>query len=173
LRDERGRDGPRHRSTFVLTQPDCPERWRAARGLVEEYAASLHVDLGFQRFEDEIENLAREYGPPEGAFLLAVRDAELLGCVALRKHAEGVCEMKRLYVVPARRGHGVGRNLVEGIIARATELGYKRMVLDTLPSMKEARRLYLSLGFKPVPAYRYNPIPGTSFLERRLEGPAE
>jgi GNAT superfamily N-acetyltransferase len=148
-----------------LIEPDSAERWAAARRLIEEYAASLQVDLGFQHFEDEVNNLAREYGPPHGALLLAEQDGGFLGCVALRKFSDDACEMKRLYVVPASRGHGVGRPLVEGIIARARQLGYKRMVLDTLPSMKEAHRLYNSLGFKPIPAYRYNPIAGTSFLE--------
>ena len=82
-----------------LLQPDSVERWAAARRLVEEYAASLRLDLGFQNFEDEMSNLAREYGPPGGAFLLAEDDDGVVGCVALRKFAETVCEMKRLYVV--------------------------------------------------------------------------
>jgi GNAT superfamily N-acetyltransferase len=72
--------------------------------------------------------------------------------------------MKRLYVLPAGRGRGVGRALVEGIIAQARRRSYRRMLLDTLPTMSEARTLYASLGFAPIPAYRHNPIAGTAFL---------
>jgi GNAT superfamily N-acetyltransferase len=151
-----------------LVQPDSAHLWAAARRLVEEYAASLHVDLGFQDFEREVTDLARVYGPPDGAFLLARHDGEVLGCVALRKFAEGACEMKRLYVTPAGRGRGVGRALAEGIVARARRLRYERMLLDTLEFMKEAHALYVSLGFQPTSAYWFNPIPGSSFLELEL-----
>jgi GNAT superfamily N-acetyltransferase len=108
-----------------LIQPDSADKWAAALRLVEEYAASLHLDLGFQNFAWEVNNLAREYGPPDGAFLLAEHDGEALGCVGLRRFSDGACEMKRLYVVPASRGHGVGRALAEGIVAQGRRLGYK------------------------------------------------
>ncbi len=151
-----------------LIQPDSADQWAAARRLVEEYAASLHVDLGFQNFEREVNNLAREYGPPDGAFLLAKHDSGFLGCVALRRFSQAACEMKRLYVIPASRGHGVGRTLAEAIVAQARRLGYKRMLLDTLQFMQEAQALYVSLGFEATSPYRFNPIPGSSFLELKL-----
>ena len=153
--------------TVGLVRPDSLELWDAARRLVEEYAASLDVDLGFQDFEHEIASLPREYGPPDGAFLLADREGVFLGCVALRKWGEG-CEMKRLYVRPEGRGLGVGRVLAESIIDEARRLGYERMLLDTLPSMSKAQGLYAALGFRPVAPYRYNPVPGTTFMELKL-----
>ncbi len=155
-------------STLRLLPADSPEAWATARRLVEEYAAALGVDLDFQNFAAEVEHLPREYGPPGGAFLLAEINGVAVGCVGLRRLEEGVCEMKRLYVAPAGRGHGIGRALAEGIIARARELGYARMVLDTLPSMQTAQALYAALGFRPIPAYRHNPVPGAAFLELRL-----
>ena len=151
-----------------FVRPDSPELWAVARRLVEEYAASLDIDLGFQDFQDEITSLRRAYGPPDGAFLLAEQDGMCIGCVALRKFSQGTCEMKRLYVSPNGRGQGVGRTLAECITSEARRLGYARMLLDTLPSMREAHRLYAALGFKPIPAYRYNPVPGTTFMELRL-----
>jgi carbonic anhydrase len=151
-----------------LVQPATAGEWRQARALVDAYAASLGVDLSFQGFEDELTHLETEYGPPSGVFLLAERGGAYIGCVGVRRLAAGTAEMKRLYVSPAGRGHGLGRLLAEAAIEAAREMGYARLVLDTLPSMSEARTLYRSLGFTEISAYRFNPVAGTAFLELRL-----
>ena len=152
-----------------LRQPVTAEEWGVARRLVEEYAASLGVDLSFQDFAHEIEHLADEYAPPAGAFLVAAEGATPLGCVAVRRFADGVGEIKRLYVRPNARGRGLGRTLALAIVAAARELGYRRLLLDTLPAMTEARALYASLGFRPTEAYRFNPVEGTAYLELVVE----
>ena len=77
-------------------------------------------------------------------------------------------EMKRLYVRPSAQGSGTGRALVEASIARARELGYTAMRLDTLPRMEAARRLYLSLGFREIERYNDSAIAGVLFFELRL-----
>ena len=73
--------------------------------------------------------------------------------------------MKRLYVQPAARGRGIGRTLAETVIKEAARLGYGRMLLDTVPSMQAAIKLYRDLGFRPIAPYRLNPIPGALFFE--------
>ena len=128
----------------------------AARTLFREYADSLGIDLSFQDFAAELADPLRVYE------LVLVATG---GCVALRRVDERTCEMKRLYVRPSARGTGLGRALAEAVIAHARARGYRRMLLDTLPSMTAARSLYASLGFRETDAYRYNPVEGTSFLE--------
>jgi GNAT superfamily N-acetyltransferase len=151
-----------------LLQAATPHQWDEARRLVREYAASLNVDLSFQNFEAELQHFTSEYAAPRGAFILAREEDRYLACIGLRQFAEEIGEIKRLYVAPAARGRGLGRMLVERIIAVASEIGYRSVLLDTLPFMKEAQALYLSLGFQPTTAYRFNPIEGSAFLRLDL-----
>ncbi|HET6836760.1 MAG TPA: GNAT family N-acetyltransferase [Gemmatimonadales bacterium] len=140
------------------------------RTLFEEYAASLGIDLCFQDFARELATLPGNYAPPRGRLLLACWNREAAGCVALRPLQNGICEMKRFYVRPTHRGHGVGRALAEQVIAEAGSAGYSRMRLDSLPTMEPALQLYRQLGFRDVAPYRENPVPGAVFLELPLTG---
>jgi GNAT superfamily N-acetyltransferase len=145
-----------------------PEHVPTVRALFEEYADSLDVDLGFQDFDRELAELPGEYAPPSGRLLLALDGTTPAGCVGLRPFGRDVCEMKRLYVRPSHRGSGLGRLLVERIVEAGREAGYDRMRLDTLPTMAAARRLYRSLGFTEIEAYRSNPVHGTTYFELAL-----
>ena len=90
-------------------------------------------------------------------------------CAALHDLGQGACEIKRLYVRPACRGHALGRRLDEAIIGEACATGYRRMCHDTLPTMKTARALYDDLGFSHLEPYYDNPIEGTVYMELDLK----
>ena len=138
------------------------------RDLFREYEKFLQVDLCFQGFEQELANLPGKYAPPDGALLLALRNEQPVGCVALRKLEENICEMKRLYVKPQGRGTGLGKKLAEEIITIARQRGYMLMRLDTLETLTEAVSLYQRLGFRQVPPYYDNPLPGALYWELDL-----
>lgn len=137
---------------------------RLVREMLEEYGRATNVDLSFQDFDHELATLSYEYDP----ILIAWTDDAPAGCVALRRIDNPTCEMKRLYVRPAFRGKDIGRSLAIAIIAAAKERGFKRMRLDTLPSMQQAIKLYESLGFRDIAPYRFNPIAGTRYMELSL-----
>jgi putative acetyltransferase len=139
-----------------------------AKELFLEYKETLNFDLCFQKFSEEISDLPAQYSEPKGCIILCYENDKPIGCVGLRKFAEGVCEMKRLYLRKEARGKGIGRILAEKIIDKAKGLGYKKMQLDTLEKMKEAIPLYKSMGFKEISPYRYNPLDGVVYMELKI-----
>lgn len=147
---------------------EIEEHLHEIRELFKEYTESLGFDLSFQNFDKEFSELPGKYATPDGRLLLATYDEKIAGCVGLRKFKDDICEMKRLYVRPEFRRKGIGKALSIAVINMAKEIGYKTMRLDTVPWMKEAITLYHSLGFIDIPAYRYNPIPGTIYMELQL-----
>jgi putative acetyltransferase len=141
---------------------------KAALDLFCEYARSLPFDLDFQDFDEELAHIERHYAPPGGRLYIALVDERPAGCVALGEFEKGVCEMKRLYVRPEFRKRHIGKMLAKTVIETAREIGYCEMRLDTVPTMKSANALYASLGFKPIAAYRFNPVEGAIYLELKL-----
>ncbi len=167
--------------TIHLSEPRDDVQLAAAKELLREYAASLTIDLCFQGFDEELAALPGDYAAPRGALLLAWvggnpeaagEDAQLAGCCALRPldtaDYPNAAEMKRLYVRPAYRGLGLGRQLAEATLDAARQAGYSCVLLDTLDDMESARALYMDLGFQDIPPYYHNPIAGAHYLKADL-----
>jgi putative acetyltransferase len=140
-----------------------PADVEAVRELFLEYARGVDQPCCFRGFERELVDLPRGY-----FMLLLAREEVPAGCVALREIDRRTAEMKRLYVRPAYQGRGVGRSLAKAAVAAARHAGYERVVLDTLPKMREALALYLSLDFRAIPPYLHEPTPGANCFELRL-----
>jgi len=152
-------------SPHTIVQARSGADYSAAADLMRAYARELDVDLCFQDFEAELEDLPSQYGPPTGSLLLAKRAGRAVGCVGLRPKGEGAtCEMKRLFVEPAYRGHGLGEALCRAVLDEGRRLGYKHMVLDTLRSLTPALHLYQTLGFEEIPPYYDNPLDDVVYM---------
>jgi putative acetyltransferase len=141
------------------------------RQLWREYWESLGLPMDFQGFGAELEGLPGAYGAAGGVLLLASKEAEPAGTIAMRRLDERSGEVKRLYLRPQFRGLGLGRDLLAAVIAQATAIQYECLYADTLPSMMEALSLYQSVGFERVEAYSNTPTPGAIYLKLNLVRP--
>lgn len=143
--------------------------YEKAKTLFKEYAESLSYTLDIHGFQKEIENLPGEYAPPDGFILLAYIKDDLAGCVALKRLKEDTCEMLRMFVRPDFRQRGIGRAMAEKTIDEARKIGYKKMWLDMVESMKHALGLYQSMGFVKIKPFREKSRGNAVFLELDLE----
>jgi putative acetyltransferase len=143
------------------------------RAYAAEFADSIAETLCFQGFDAEVVGLPGRYAPPSGCLLLVMDEDIPAGCVALRDLGDGACEMKRLYVASTYRGRGIGKLLVGEVIRRGERLGYRRMVLDTMPEMIGALALYREFGFVATTSYWEHPAERAVFMERLLGSEGE
>jgi putative acetyltransferase len=113
-----------------------------------------------------------EVAPGQGAFLVAYRGGDPVGCGAVRRATETTAEVKRMYVAPSARGLGVGRRLLDALEAEARTLGATRLLLETGTRQQEAIRLYERAGFTPIaPFGEYVGSPVSMCLAKDLDEP--
>jgi carbonic anhydrase len=139
------------------------------KDLILEYAGWLKMDLCFQNFDYEINNLKEMYSVPNGGLILASINNKTIGVAGIRKFQDNVCELKRMYVKEDFRNSGIGRLILEYAIKSARKLGYDKIKLDTDASMKAAIKIYLDYGFVEIPEYRYNPSESAKYFELELK----
>jgi GNAT superfamily N-acetyltransferase len=142
----------------------CRDRYASLPWFVEAV-------FGHQALDAELAMLAEKYGPPAGRTLLLFRDDAVVGGGAYRRMADGACELKRLFLTDAARGHGLGRQLTLALIALAAAEGFATMRLDTADRLIEAIVLYRGMGFAEVAPFHDYPaklLPHLIFMERRI-----
>jgi putative acetyltransferase len=152
----------------LIIECKTQNEFTAAKNLFIAYQQFLNVDLCFQSFNEELNNLQAMYSAPTGSLLLAVHNNNYIGCVAVRKMNNTDCEMKRLYLLDEYKGLGIGKQLVNAIMQKAAQLGYKTIKLDTLPKLDKAIDIYKKIGFKETTAYYNNPTSGVVYMQASL-----
>lgn len=163
---------------LTINQTQSEPDIEAARELFREFTGwAISLQEGsedaptFANLEEELATLPGKYAPPSGRLLLARQDDMPAGCVALVAHDAQTCELKRMYVRPAFRGHGIGSALIRTLLDEAHKEGFERIVLDSHKTMTSAHRIYAAYGFRERPAPEGFPEwhkPFVIFMEREL-----
>jgi ribosomal protein S18 acetylase RimI-like enzyme len=154
--------------TIILVVANDSKEFADGKMLFEAYASSLNFNLCFQGFEEELNSLAQQYNLPNGAMIIAYDVDKPIAVVGVRQFEPDKGELKRMYTLPDYRGLKIGYQLLAKAISTATELGYKQLLLDTLPEMQSAIKLYREFGFETIEPYRYNPFDTTIYMKKEL-----
>jgi SAM-dependent methyltransferase/ribosomal protein S18 acetylase RimI-like enzyme len=162
------RSSPRRPKPLGIRRAESSREIATVRRLFREYEHAIGVDLGWQGFQEELRSLPSAYRGPRGVLLIGRVRGRIAGCVGLRPGPDGAGEIKRLFVRPAFRRSGLGRALVERVASWAREHQYDALVLDTLPEMAAAQRLYRSLGFRETAPYAHHRVPGMRYFRLDL-----
>ncbi len=153
---------------WTIEQATGDDDFALARELITEYLDSLPFNVDFQDVDAELTELQVRYGPPGGQGLIARSTTAPVGFVGIQEFGPGDGELKRMYVRPAARGLGLGRALAVAGVKAARDLGYRRLLLDTVDSLQGAIHVYEALGFEPIAAYRHNPRPDARYFALSL-----
>jgi ribosomal protein S18 acetylase RimI-like enzyme len=154
--------------TILFKIATTADDFSSGKSLFQQYAKSLDFDLSFQGFSDELANINRQYNKPAGALILATDTGMAIACIGIRALTSDTAELKRMFVLPDYRGLKIGHKLLTFAINTSKELGYKTILLDTLPGMTAAIKLYRKFGFEKILPYRFNPFPDAVFMEKKL-----
>ena len=153
-------------TSYYLAETD--HDYEVASALFQEYAASIKIDLDFQHFDEELNELKKMYAKPFGGIILAKLEDEIIGCVAIRKINPETGELKRMFIKPRFQNKGIGKFLLEEAFHLARECNYTILKLDTLNYMHPAIHLYKQAGFYETAPYYYNPITTAIYFEKKL-----
>ncbi len=145
-----------------------PEDAGLLRDLFQQYENFLGFSLCFQGFEEELASLPGKYAEPAGGCWIARKGDKAIGCVALRPLKKSVAEVKRLFVLDEAKGEGIGRKLMEKVIAEARIRDYEELWLDTVSRLEPAIQLYRSLGFKSIDPYNDHAQEDVCYLGLKL-----
>ena len=151
---------------YIIAVSD--ENYQTAAILFKEYAEAINIDLQFQHFAEELINLKKMYGHPDGGIILCKENETPIGCVAIRRIDSNIAELKRMFIQPAFQNKGIGKELMKCAITLAKECGYQKVRLDTLDYMLPAINLYKKFGFYEILPYYFNPITSAVFFEMIL-----
>jgi putative acetyltransferase len=154
--------------TIAIRSAEEPATLAAAQSFVRDHLEAHSANHDTETIAHVISALPAPYLPPTGGLWVAWTEDEPLGCVAIQEIAPDTAEVKRMYVRPEARGRGVGRRLAEHALAFARLRGYRRVRLATLPTMLEAQRLYMSIGFQRIEPYRPIDLGDSWFYELTL-----
>ncbi len=149
-------------------QQDLGELFQEYEALLIPLDEQMAACLAMQNYSQELLHLQDKYGQPDGRLFLAYIDGKLAGCVALRRFNDTHCELKRLFVRSEYRGIGLGKYLLDTIVAEAKTIGYQCMLLDTLPGLATAVAMYRRYGFQETEKYYDNPITNAIYLKLPL-----
>lgn len=122
------------------------------RTVMPEFGA---VGDGFAINDPEVDWMSRAYGEPRCAYFVVERDGKVVGGAGVAPLAGGdpdVCELRKMYFLPALRGMGAGAAMMQTCLNAARGLGFKRCYLETLRGMDAAMRLYELTGFQRIAA---------------------
>ncbi|MEP6738480.1 MAG: GNAT family N-acetyltransferase [Chryseolinea sp.] len=148
---------------------DSPADFSVSKDLILDYVKWLGIDLSFQNFDDEINNLKSMYFEPVGGLVITTVNGEAAGVAGIRKYDSDACELKRMFVKSDFRNLGIGKKMLQASIMLARNLKYKSIKLDTADFMTEAVKLYQSNGFVEIPPYRHNPMESAKYFELILK----
>ena len=145
-------------------QVESNEQKEQAGALIREYLEWLNErvkrDYGIEfdvnaMVESDLSD-PDKFRPPDGRFYLVQYDNAILGVGCLKKLAEGVGEIQRMYVLPVFRGKSIGRAIVNRLVDDARMIGYRQLKLESLEFLKAAHSLYRSVGFREIDPYDDN-----------------
>jgi putative acetyltransferase len=151
--DRKVTDNPMQHSTNTATirtirPADNPTMARIIRQVMTEYGA---VGEGYSINDPEVDHMYEQYASPDSAFFVVEAEGKVVGgagIAPLQGGGDGVCELRKMYLLPEGRGRGWGRQLLGQCLSAARERGFRMCYLETVHRMGEAQRLYLSSGFK-------------------------